>query len=159
MTFNSVTYLLVLVLTASASFQAGGAASSPKASSPQTSDSEKKPQTLGSLEMLTPTEGVDFGPYLHGVFVAIRKQWFANMPDSVRNGEQGWNEVEICILQDGTVPKDGMEFSERSKKRDLDEATLKAVRLAAPYGKLPDQFTGPQIVLRLRFSYNIIPQK
>ncbi|HEX4379641.1 MAG TPA: energy transducer TonB [Candidatus Acidoferrum sp.] len=151
--------MLILVLTASTLFQAGGAAPSSKSEAPQTANSDKKPEPLGMLEMLNTTEGVDFGPYLRDVFLAIRKQWFANLPSSVRKGEQGWDKVEVCILRDGTVPKDCLQVVDGSKKGDFDETSLRAVREAAPFAKLPAEFSQPQIVLRMLFHYNMKPQK
>ena len=63
------------------------------------------PKTVGTIEMLTPTEGVDFNAYMRDVFVAIKKHWLANLPPSARRGEQGKNTVQFRIMQDGTVRK------------------------------------------------------
>jgi hypothetical protein len=49
MIFESIGRLLILVLTASTLFQAGGAAPSSKSEAPQTANADKKPEPLGML--------------------------------------------------------------------------------------------------------------
>ena len=41
------------------------------------------------MEMLTPTEGVDFNEYLHRVYIIVKRNWFSVMPESVRLGDKG----------------------------------------------------------------------
>ena len=36
------------------------------------------------VEMLTDTEGVDFNDYLRRVYIAVRNNWYAVMPPSVK---------------------------------------------------------------------------
>ena len=45
------------------------------------------------MEMLTDTEGIDFKPYIHDVYLSVKKSWFAGMPPSVGKGQQGVNAV------------------------------------------------------------------
>jgi TonB family protein len=79
------------------------------------------------------------------------------MPASVAKGQKGINSVEFRILQDGTVPKEFMKVKNSSRKADLDNASLAAVREAAPFAKLPADFTAPYIELRFKFFYNVEP--
>jgi TonB family protein len=111
------------------------------------------------IEMLTPTEGVDFNGYLRNVYVTTKKRWFASMPPSVAKGQKGVNSVEFRILQDGTVPKEFVKMKASSGKAELDEASLAGIREAAPFPKLPEKFTAPYIELRFTFYYNLKPQR
>ena len=130
--------------------------------STQVSVQEKRdpsPQPSGTIEMLTPTQGVDFSSYMHHVFLTTRKQWLTHLPQSVKSGERGRNVVQFRILRDGTVPKESCVVTESSKQDELDEASLVGIREAAPYGKLPEDFTGDYIELRMKFFYNVTPGK
>jgi len=42
------------------------------------------------IEMLTPTEGVDFNDYLARVYQSVKRNWFAVMPASVELGDKAW---------------------------------------------------------------------
>jgi outer membrane biosynthesis protein TonB len=87
--------------------------------------------------------------------MASKKRWFANMPPSAMKGQRGVNVVTLRILQDGTVPKEFIKIKTTSGKADLDEASLAS--MAAPFGKLPADFTAPYIELRFTFFYNLEP--
>jgi hypothetical protein len=39
---------------------------------------------LGALDILSDTEGVDFGPYLGELIGRVRKRWYALIPESVQ---------------------------------------------------------------------------
>ena len=43
----------------------------------------------GNLEMLTPTEGVDFTNYLARVLASVKRNWYSVMPESAQLGERG----------------------------------------------------------------------
>jgi TonB family protein len=109
------------------------------------------------IEMLTPTEGVNFNSYIHNVYLMTKKRWMANLPPLVKSGESGKNVVQFRILRDGTVPKETCVIADSSKHDDLDDASLSVIRGAAPFGKLPDGFTADYIELRIGFSYNVGP--
>ena len=115
-------------------------------------------QSQGGMEVLTPTEGVDFGPYLHSMYVSVKKKWLANMPASVASGQRGRNSVQFRILRDGSIPKDYLNIVSSSGRNELDEASLRAVRDAAPFGRLPEKYSADYIELRFSFSYNL-PQE
>ena len=156
MNFKRVGRLLMFVVFASMTLQAdarGGASDGAL----QVEAAAQTAQGTVALEILTPTEGIDFRSYLPNVYRTTKKRWFANMPASVAKGQKGINVVEFRILQDGTVPKEFMKMRSVSGKADLDEASLAAIRGAEPFGKLPADFTAPFIELRLTFYYNLEP--
>ncbi len=79
------------------------------------------------------------------------------LPPSIEKGLQGKNTVEFRILRDGNIQKDSLKVLASSQKSELDTASLGAVREAAPFGHLPENFSEPFIVLRMTFYYNLLP--
>jgi TonB family protein len=109
----------------------------------------------GGLEMLTPTEGVDFQSYLQRVYVTVKRNWFAVMPESAELGEKGIVVLTFRIMRDGSVPSVDPEIQRNSGKEPLDRAALSSVRASNPFEQLPAQFKGPYIELRYTYLYNI----
>jgi TonB family protein len=109
----------------------------------------------GGLEMLTPTEGVDFQSYLERVYVTVKRNWFAVMPESAELGEKGIVVLTFRIMRDGSVPSVDPEIQRNSGKEPLDRAALSSVRASNPFEQLPAQFKGPYIELRYTYLYNI----
>src|SRR6266853_915347 len=110
---------------------------------------------FGGLEMLTPTEGVDFQSYLERVYVTVKRNWFAVMPESAELGERGIVVLTFKIMRDGSVPSNDPEIQRNSGKEPLDRAALSSVRASNPFEQLPAQFKGPYIELRYTYLYNI----
>jgi outer membrane biosynthesis protein TonB len=111
----------------------------------------------GGIEMLTPTEGVDFQSYLQRVYVTVKRNWFSVMPGSVELGEKGIVYLTFRINRDGSVPSDEPIIERNSGKEPLDRAAFSSVRASNPFEPLPSQFKGPYIELRYRYYYNIMP--
>jgi TonB family protein len=156
---ESVSRLLILVVLTAMTVQTearGGASGGALQDAP--SEQTFRGGTAG-IEMLTPTEGVDFNGYLRTVYVTTKKRWFASIPPSVARGQKGVNSVEFRILRDGTVPKEFMKMKASSGKAELDEASLAGIRDATPFAKLPEKFTAPYIELRFTFYYNLEPPR
>jgi TonB family protein len=158
--FQTINRLSVVGLLLSASLQTVGTATFANRDVPQSSGSGANGRTAGcAMRILSDTNGVDFNPYLRELHVSVKKHWFAVMPQSVQLGEQGITGVEFNVLQDGSVPKDSLKLVSGSGKASLDDASLDAVRKAAPFSHLPEKFSQPFIALRLTFYYNLpIPQ-
>jgi outer membrane biosynthesis protein TonB len=112
-------------------------------------------EMAGGLEMLTPTEGVDFSSYLDRVVASVKRNWYSIMPESALMGEQGKVYLTFKIMRDGTVPSP-LPFLERtSGKIPLDRAAMSSVRASSPFEPLPSAFSGPYIELRFAFYYNL----
>jgi TonB C terminal len=111
----------------------------------------------GGLEMLTPDEGVDFSGYLQRVYVTVKRNWFAVMPESVELGEKGIVVLTFRIMRDGSVPGGEPDIRRNSGKEPLDRAAFSSVRASSPFETLPPQFSGPYIELRYTYFYNIDP--
>ncbi|HXM13035.1 MAG TPA: TonB family protein [Terriglobales bacterium] len=112
-----------------------------------------KPSAGNSVEILTPTEGVDFNRYISELVSKVKMKWYASMPNSVFTGEKGVSSVMFQILKDGKIGEISLE---RSSGRDaLDQAALSAIRDSGPLNPLPVAFKGPHIELRFTFYYNL----
>jgi TonB family protein len=111
----------------------------------------------GDVEMLTPTEGVDFTSYLARVLASVKRNWISVMPESVRLGEQGRVALQFRIYRDGLVPDSDPSLMSTSGKEPLDRAAVSSIRASSPFPPLPSQFSGPYIELRIMYFYNLSP--
>ena len=112
-------------------------------------------EMAGGLEMLTPTEGVDFSSYLDRVVASVKRNWYSIMPESALMGEQGKVYITFKIMRDGSVPSQ-LPFLERtSGKIPLDRAAMSSIRASSPFEPLPSAFSQPYIELRFVFLYNL----
>lgn len=107
------------------------------------------------LQMLTPTQGVDFTSYLNRVYVSVKRNWFAIMPESAIMGDQGKVSLRFRIMRDGTVIAEEPILEQSSGKPPLDRAAMSSIRASSPFEPLPSAFTGPYIELRYIYFYNI----
>ena len=57
----------------------------------------------GAVEMLTPTQGVNFDSYLQHVVGSVKSHWSNAMPESVYLGDKGRVVVQLNIMRDGNV--------------------------------------------------------
>ena len=114
-------------------------------------------RTLGNLEVLSDTQGVDFGPYLSRVLEAVRRNWYVLIPEEARAPlmKRGKLAIEFAIMPDGTVA--GMTLRSPSGDVYLDRAAWGGITASNPFAPLPNEFHGPYLALRFRFYYN--PQK
>jgi outer membrane biosynthesis protein TonB len=111
----------------------------------------------GAMQMLTPTEGVDFNDYLNRVYITVKRNWFAVMPESVRLGDKGVVSLQFRIMRDGTVPVGEPAKVFGSGKEPLDRAAISSIRASNPFEPLPPAFSGPYIELRFTYYYNLQP--
>ncbi len=109
------------------------------------------------IEMLTPTEGVDFNDYLARVYQSVKRNWFAVMPASVELGDKGVVSLQFRILKDGGVPDGEPVKVFGSGKEPLDRAAISSIRASNPFEPLPPAFSGPYIELRFTYYYNLQP--
>jgi len=109
----------------------------------------------GQMELLTPTEGVDFTNYLNRVLASVRRNWYAVIPESARLGEKGIVVLEFRIMKDGGVPVGEPQLVRGSGRDPLDFAAASSIRSSHPFEPLPTAFSGPFIALRFTFLYNL----
>jgi hypothetical protein len=109
----------------------------------------------GAMELLTPTEGVDFSNYLARVYASVKQNWFAVMPESVRLGDKGMVVLQFKIMRNGNVPTGEPVIMRNSGKEPLDRAAVSSIRASNPFEPLPPAFSGPYIELRFAYYYNL----
>lgn len=106
---------------------------------------------VGNIEILSDTQGVDFGPYLNRILPTIRQNWFLLIPDSAKS-KKGKLAIEFAITKDGKVPD--MRLVASSGDVDLDRSAWGSITASNPFPPLPGDFTGLYLALRFRFYYN-----
>jgi len=111
-------------------------------------------RTAGNLEVLSDTQGVDFGPYLSRVLQAVKMNWYNLIPEAARPPllERGKVSIEFAILPDGRVA--GMKITSPSGDVSLDRAAWGGITASNPFAPLPSEFHGPYLALRFHFYYN-----
>ncbi|HYM79243.1 MAG TPA: TonB family protein [Candidatus Dormibacteraeota bacterium] len=107
---------------------------------------------FGGYDILSDTQGVDFGPYIQHVIHEVQQNWERAMPESVLMGKKGKLAIEFAITRDGQVA--GMKLVATSGDDPLDRAAWAGITGSNPFPPLPSEFTGPYLALRFRFYYN-----
>jgi TonB family protein len=123
---------------------------------------EKKPEEkiLGttsqrdSIEILSDTLGVDFGPYFKRLRYKVQAYWNANTPPVALPPvlKSGTVTIELAILKNGQVRD--MKVVKSSGDTELDKAAWSAIAGAVPLPTLPSEFKGDYLRLRCNFTYN-----
>jgi TonB family protein len=106
---------------------------------------------LGNLEVLSDTQGVDFGPYLQRVLHDVKINWYNLIPVSAQM-KHGNLAIEFAITQDGKIAD--MHLAASSGDVPLDRAAWGGIVASNPFPPLPSEFKGPYLALRFRFFYN-----
>jgi len=158
----AVALLLTMLLSNVVSAQAGKSGSQSATDPDKASTEPQAPSTgsstpaqvKGNLEVLTDTQGVDFGPYLSKVLKSVRQHWYELIPTEARPPEMkaGKVAIEFVILRDGKIA--GVTLRASSRAIPLDRAAWGAITTSAPFAPLPEEFHGPYLALRFHFLYN-----
>ncbi len=114
-------------------------------------------QVGNGVDILTPTDGVDFNSYINRLVAKVRRNWMTVMPESVYLGDKGVVAISFRINADGSFPTDSLSLDHTSGKDPLDTAAMSAIRASSPFEPLPPQFKRPYIELRFGFYYNLKP--
>ncbi len=109
-----------------------------------------------SVDILSDTHGVNFGPYLDGLTHSIQANWYREIPESAKQ-KRGTVMIEIRILKAGNL--DRIRVAASSGDAALDGAAWGAITESAPFPVLPSEFGGEYLELRLRFLYNLPQDK
>jgi TonB family protein len=110
-----------------------------------------KGKRLGALDILSDTQGVNFGPYLKGLLENVRKNWYRLIPESAAT-KKGKLAIGFAITKDGKLAD--MRLVATSGDTQLDRAAWGGITACDPFKPLPDKFTGAYLALRMRFYYN-----
>lgn len=106
---------------------------------------------LGALDILSDTQGVDFGPYLERILQDVRENWYHLIPESAEM-KKGKLAIEFAITKQGQVAD--MRLVASSGDIALDRPAWGSITASNPFPPLPTDFTGPYLALRFRFYYN-----
>jgi len=106
---------------------------------------------LGALDILSDTQGVDFGPYIARIVQDVRENWYHLIPESAEM-KKGKLAIEFAITKNGQVAD--MRLVVSSGDVALDRPAWGAITGSNPFPPLPSEFTGPYLALRFRFYYN-----
>src|SRR5215470_7219541 len=108
-------------------------------------------QQRGALDILSDTQGVDFGLYLQRILQDVRENWYHLIPESA-SMKKGKLAIEFAITPDGKVAD--MRLVASSGDVALDRPAWGSITESNPFPPLPGEFTGPYLALRFRFYYN-----
>ena len=113
------------------------------------------PQIMGPAEIITDTQGVDFGPYLARVVMIVKQNWYRMIPESAMPPimKKGKLQIRFVILKDGKVS--AMVLEATSGDTPLDRAAWSAITFSNPFPPLPAEFKGDVIRLQFNFAYNM----
>jgi TonB family protein len=106
---------------------------------------------MGSLDILSDPQGVDFGPYVERMVQKVNVNWHKLVPAS-ESTKRGRLAIEFAIRKDGKLAE--MCLGATSGDVALDRAAWGGITAANPFPTLPSDFTGPYLAVRFRFYYN-----
>jgi TonB family protein len=111
----------------------------------------------GGVEVLSPTEGVDFSSWLARWHFITERTWDPLIPDEVNPPilKSGMVVLHFKVLPNGQVID--MSLDGRSGDTGLDRAAWGAIT-GSSYPSLPREFHGPYLELRAYFLYNMQPR-
>ena len=112
----------------------------------------------GGVQILTPTQGVDFSYWLRAWYIDTEQTWDPLIPDEVNPpiSKSGQVLIRFKVGRDGRVLPGSMVLEGSSGDVALDRAAWGAIT-GSSYPPLPSAFTGPYIELRALFLYNMRP--
>ena len=106
------------------------------------------------VQILTPTDGVDFSNYLARLIARVKQNWITVWPISARMGDKGVVVMHFRIMTNGDMPNPDPVLERTSGKEPLDRAAGAALTESSPFEPLPQAYTRPYIELRVIFLYN-----
>ena len=95
----------------------------------------------GSVDILTDTKGIDFGPYLQTVKMKVKERWYSLIPSSAMP-EPGCVSIQFKILKNGNIAD--LHYTSTSGDPQLDRAASAAIEwpeALPPFPPLPPEFT------------------
>jgi outer membrane biosynthesis protein TonB len=107
------------------------------------------------VDVLSDTQGVDFGPYLRRILSDIKRNWEPLIPEEARPplNKQGETLIRFVILPDGHIG--AMHLDDSTHDDAINRACWSAITSEGQFPPLPKEFHGPQLELRLHFLTNM----
>ena len=112
-------------------------------------------QGMGTgVDILSDTQGVDFGPYIRRILGDIRRTWIPLIPEEARPplNKQGETLIRFTILPDGRIA--AMNLDGSSQDTAIDRACWGGITGVGQFPPLPSNFKGPNLELRIDFYTN-----
>jgi outer membrane biosynthesis protein TonB len=112
-------------------------------------------QGMGTgVEVLSDTQGVDFGPYIRRILADIKRNWIPLIPEEARPplNKQGETLIRFTISSDGHIA--AMNLDGSSQDTAIDRACWGGITGVGQFPPLPAQFKGPNLELRVDFFTN-----
>jgi len=105
-------------------------------------------------QVLSDTQGVDFGPYIRRILGDIRRNWIPLIPEEARPplNKQGETLIRFTILPDGRIA--AMNLDGSSQDTAIDRACWGGITGVGQFPPLPANFHGPNLELRVDFYTN-----
>jgi TonB family protein len=105
-------------------------------------------------EILSDTQGVDFGPYIRRILEDIKRNWIPLIPEEARPplNKQGETLIRFTINRDGSIA--AMNLDGSSQDTAIDRACWGGITGVGQFPPLPGQFKGPNLELRVDFFTN-----
>jgi outer membrane biosynthesis protein TonB len=108
----------------------------------------------GTAEILSDTQGVDFGPYIQRILRDIKRNWIPLIPEEARPplNKQGETLIRFTISSDGHIT--AMNLDGSSQDTAIDRACWGGITGVGQFPPLPANFKGPNLELRVDFFTN-----
>ncbi len=105
-------------------------------------------------EIVSDTQGVDFGPYIRRILSDIKRNWLPLLPEETRPPllKQGEDQIRFKIGPDGSILAMVPEGSTHDEA--IDRSCWSAITSENQFPPLPKEFHGPNLELRIRFMVN-----
>lgn len=113
------------------------------------------PSVGNQVQILSPTEGVDFSSYIQRMLNTIYRNWVAVMPQSAMLGDKGMVYITFQINPDGSIQASDPSMERTSGKPPLDNAAMSSIRASNPFEPLPKEFHGPYMRFGIYFLYSL----
>ena len=109
-----------------------------------------------AYDILSDTQGVDFGPYMARVIAAVRQNWYAIIPEEAMPplNKTGRVAIEFAILKNGSIG--GIRLAQpdgTSGDTALDRAAWGGITGSSPFPPLPSAYKNDRLELRFFFFY------
>ena len=120
---------------------------------------QRQPARMGPMEILSDTQGIDFGPYLAQVLQILKRNWYALIPETAEDPwyKKGKVSIQFAIMKNGQVQ--GMNLVAGSGDNALDRAAWGGITGSSPFPPLPKEYGSDALVLRIHFFYNPDPNE
>ena len=102
-------------------------------------------------EILSDTQGVDFGPYIRRLLRILRASWEPLIPEETRPplNKEGSTLIRFTLQPNGTVSFMHLDSSTRDVA--IDKAAWNSINAVGQFPPLPPEFKGPNLDLRINF--------